>query len=600
MSEKRTNADGAPPRPAGPRGGERGAALVLALLITFLLLSAGAALLVVTTYSGTKASAASSEMQAYYAAEAGIQGVLSVLRGHRAPSPLFVTNPSTGVAAQNQITFRKAVSRAESNLAGDPATYADGTPFPLRLSRWLPYDYQPAGLAYADRVTLTPSYSPLTGTAFSASLTDPDNTGTVVFAASGVFPASTSTPQTSITVGTGNNRVTVSYAAPSSGADIIVNNSGTMTLGSITVSPTNSNTNNTLTNIQLNLTLTQKAPYPATTASPLVVTMSCTVNGTVTNGVVNATVTFPNASNNISGTLYQRPSNTLSITTSSATPIPLTVTAPQPQRLLVHVTGYGPQGASRSMKMLVSRFAFDYTASAAVTLRGSDDALPGAMTFNIGSSSQYQYSGNDQAGGPNLPAFCVTNTVDYGVATTAITASGGGQVTGTSAVRQVAPASLPTFLLTAQHARDAVQMLREDAYNEDPALNRYFTTASPPSDFGASTPNGLFTFVDGDATLPPAGGAGLLVVTGTLDMRGAAAFRGVVLVLGGGTVLRNGAGNGSTLGTMFVARYGATGGFQPVTFNSNGSGTGDLFYDSSAVENGLLSAGPRIIGISEY
>ena len=584
----------------GGGGGERGAALMLALLITFLLLSAGAALLVATAYSGTKASAASSEMQAYYAAEAGVQGVMAVLRGHRAPSPLFAANPSGGVAAANQINFRKAVTRADSNLAGDPAAFADGTPFPLRLSRWLPYDYQPPGLGYADRVTLTPGYTPLTGSAFSASLTDPDNTATVIFAVSGVFPTSTTTPQTSITVGTGNDRVTVSYAAPSSGADVTVNTSASLTLGTFTVTPANNNANNTLTNVPFDLTITQKAPHPATSSAPLAVTMRCYISGTVNNTTINVTVTFPNSSNNISGTVYQRGGTAVALTSTAATAVPVTVTAAAPQRLLAHVTGYGPQGAHRHMKMLVSRFAFDYTASAAVTLRGSDDALPSAMTFNIGSSSQYKYSGNDNAGGPNLPAFCVTNSVDYNVAVAAVAASGGGQVSGTSAVRQVAPASLPSFLLDAPSAREAVDTLRKLAYNDEPTLNRYFTTASPPTDYGANAPLGLFTFVDGDATLPPSGGAGMLVVTGTLDMRGAAAFRGVVLVLGGGTVLRNGAGNGTTLGTMFVARFGAAGGFQPVHFDSNGSGTGDLLYDSLWVENGLLSAGPRIIGISEY
>jgi hypothetical protein len=539
-------------------------------------------------------------MQAYYAAEAGIQGVLAVLRGHRAPNPLFASNPMGGVAAQNQITFRRALTRADSNLTSDPTTYADGTPFPLRLSRWLPYDYQPPGLGYADRVTLVPNYTPLAGTAFNASLTDPDNTATVLFATTGVFPTSTNTPQTSITIGTGGNRVTISYAAPSSGADVTVNNSATLTLGGFSITPVNNTTNNTITDLPFDLTITQKAPYPATTSAPLIVTIRCLLNGTINGTTSTLAITFPTTANNISGASYARPAASFPIAYSGATTIPVTVTAPQPQRLLVHVTGYGPQGAYRHMKMLVSRFAFDYAASAAVTLRGSDEALPAAMTFNIGNSSQYKYSGNDNAGGPNLPAFCVTNSVDYHVATTAVAASGGGQVTGTHAVRQVAPASLPSFLVTAQNARDAVDLLRQSAYNAEPALNRYFTTTTPPSDYGATTPGGLFTFVDGDATLPPAGGAGLLVVTGTLDVRGAGAFRGVVLVLGGGTVMRNGAGNGSTLGTMFVARFGATGGFQPVHFDSNGSGTGDLLYDSLWVEKGLLTAGPRIIGISEY
>lgn len=595
--------------PARPRTaslndkGERGAALVLALLISFLLLSAGAALLMVTAFSGTRTSAASAEMQAYYAAEAGIQGVLSVLRGHRAPNPLFVTNPSGGgIAPQNKITFRKAITRSDSNLAGDPATISAGVPFPIRLSRWLPYNFQPPGLTYPDRVTLTPNYSPLTGMAYSASLTDPDSMSVVVFTTTGVFPTSTSSPQTSITQGSGSSWVRVAYTPPSSGAAVTVTNTGTLTLGSFAVT-TGNNPNQTFTNVAFNLTISQRAPYPATTSSPITLTVNCRLEGQVTSTTNTLRITVvPPASNptstshNISGVLYERTSNSYPLSLTASTSIPVVVTSPEPRRLLVHVTGYGPQGAIRHMKMLVNRFSLDMEAAAAVTLRGSDDASPPAMFFEIGNSSQYAYSGNDNAGGANLPGFCVTNTADFNKATTVISGSGSGQVTGTSAVRQVSPATLPSFLHNTENARAFLQEQREEAQD----TGRYFTTANPPSDFGATTPNGLLTFVDGDATLPPAGGAGMLIVTGKLDMRGSAIFRGIVLVLGGGTVERNGGGNGETLGTMFVAKFGASGGFQPVHFDSNGGGTADLFYDSRWVERALLSGGPRIVGISEY
>ena len=106
--------------------------------------------------------------------------------------------------------------------------------------------------------------------------------------------------------------------------------------------------------------------------------------------------------------------------------------------------------------------------------------------------------------------------------------------------------------------------------------------------------------MDGDAALPPEGGAGLLVVTGTLDMRGCADFKGLVLVLGGGEVLRNGGGNGATYGSIVVAKFGDTGGFQTPVFNSNGSGTSDVKYDSKWVEKALTRLGPRVVGVSEY
>jgi len=231
------------------------------------------------------------------------------------------------------------------------------------------------------------------------------------------------------------------------------------------------------------------------------------------------------------------------------------------------------------------------------------------MGFAVGDSAKYGYTGHDNAGGLGLPAFAVTNGADFTKANLEI--SGGTQVTGISQVQQVAPSSLPTFLQTAQGARDLVSAMKESSQGEywplgstGTANDRYFPSGSAPSDFGANnpsaTPNGLFTFVDGDAALPPAGGAGMLVVTGTLDLRGSAEFKGLILVLGKGDVLRNGGGNGTTLGSIVVAKFGATGDFLAPTFDSNGSGTSDVKYDSKWVENALTRLGPRVVAVSEY
>src|SRR3982751_6601451 len=65
---------------AARRHGERGAALITTLLISTLLLTAGGALILTTSMSGTNSLSATSEMHAYYAAEAGLQNALNVLR----------------------------------------------------------------------------------------------------------------------------------------------------------------------------------------------------------------------------------------------------------------------------------------------------------------------------------------------------------------------------------------------------------------------------------------------------------------------------------------------------------------------------------------
>jgi hypothetical protein len=69
------------------RPGERGAALITAILLSTLLLAAGGTLILTTALTGTTAVASTSEIQAYYAAEAGVARSLNVLRGNENSNP---------------------------------------------------------------------------------------------------------------------------------------------------------------------------------------------------------------------------------------------------------------------------------------------------------------------------------------------------------------------------------------------------------------------------------------------------------------------------------------------------------------------------------
>lgn len=129
------------------RRGERGAALWTTLMVSMLLLTVGGALLLTTTMSATNSVDSVAETQAYYAAEAGLQESLNVLRGNVA-TPTF--------------TFATAADCGSGNKAGDTTTYS-------RLSNWLSYS-----TTYTDRVTLTSNYSPLNGLAYSIQVTSPD------------------------------------------------------------------------------------------------------------------------------------------------------------------------------------------------------------------------------------------------------------------------------------------------------------------------------------------------------------------------------------------------------------------------------------------
>src|SRR5258705_9656660 len=69
------------------RRDERGAALITTILLSFLLLAAGGTLILTSTMTGTTAVESTAEMQAYYAAEAGVASALNVLRGNVDSTP---------------------------------------------------------------------------------------------------------------------------------------------------------------------------------------------------------------------------------------------------------------------------------------------------------------------------------------------------------------------------------------------------------------------------------------------------------------------------------------------------------------------------------
>ncbi len=67
-----------------------------------------------------------------------------------------------------------------------------------------------------------------------------------------------------------------------------------------------------------------------------------------------------------------------------------------------------------------------------------------------------------------------------------------------------------------------------------------------------TTANPQITFINGDVSLT--GGAGVLVVTGSLTISGAMQWDGLILVIGQGSVVIGGAGDGQIFGEMFVAK----------------------------------------------
>ena len=264
------------------------------------------------------------------------------------------------------------------------------------------------------------------------------------------------------------------------------------------------------------------------------------------------------------------------------------VASGEPTRLRLRVTGYGPKGAIKKLELVVKRTNFDYTPVATIMMRSSDDGTP--VTFTTGDSAAKEYSGHDRGDGTSiLPAFGSNTTIDMGIE---VDAANKNTVTDPIAAN-IGTSALPSWLQTASEARAFLTTQKANAISQ----GRYFSSFDGNS---GSSSSPTFTFVDGDCVLD--GGAGLLIVTGNLEMNGNPSFDGLILVLGGGSVNRNGGGNGNIYGAITVARFdvSGSGGFLGPIFNTNGGGTSTIQYDSVAVRKALNLGGPLVQGVREF
>ncbi|HEX8847390.1 MAG TPA: hypothetical protein VF791_22290 [Pyrinomonadaceae bacterium] len=567
------------------RRGERGAALISTLLLAVLLLSAGGALVLTTTMSATNAIDSTAEMQAYYGAEAGLQSTINTLRGN-----VWSSNATPAAS------FRAAVEPDESNLDGDPATDQNVA----RLSRWLTYN--------ANNRVVVPGTDNFI--AYDVTARDLDDSKTVRYATAGSFDPGTSgctaSGSTLTCNGSGVNQFVLRYV-PQPATALLAYPAISSPLGSFVLTKTASGASIPAgTVVRFRLTIDQTLPWAARDS------FMATVSGEVTAVSSDLKISFSGPSVKVGGTSFALCAgcNPLSINSQlvlgGLTSLSATVTAPQPRRILVQATGYGPKGAIKKLEMVLNNGLFDFDAPATLTMRGSDNC--NAMTFDTGSSGSKIYSGMDNASTEaQLPAFAVSGcdvaTANSGVKKPETVEDpeiayldNSSLPAGTTVSTVEVPT--PDFLETAEEARKTLNELQETAEGS----GRYFS-APPGGAYTVSTANtkpDMLTFVDGDCELE--GGSGLLVVTGNLSMSGNPSFNGVILVMGAGTVNRDGGGNGNVYGALVVASFNrhGNGGFSAPVFNTNGGGNSTMQYDSLAVTRALSALGVSVGGVREY
>jgi Tfp pilus assembly protein PilX len=111
-----------------------------------------------------------------------------------------------------------------------------------------------------------------------------------------------------------------------------------------------------------------------------------------------------------------------------------------------------------------------------------------------------------------------------------------------------------------------------------------------------SATNPAIDFVNGNYTMGPTTGYGILVVTGTLTFSGDYSWNGLILVIGNGASIMNGGGNGQVNGAVFLANTaGGTLG-SPVADWTGGGGNG-VQYDHCWADN-MLAKVPYAPSIS--
>lgn len=251
--------------------------------------------------------------------------------------------------------------------------------------------------------------------------------------------------------------------------------------------------------------------------------------------------------------------------------------------------------------------------------------LPGAMIFDGSNpdfgtnpnSNAFNVDGTDAAQGPNAGVGCgaAANQPALGGYDNGSVTNLSGQVnrpgkytsgsTPTPAVSNVNSALGP--LATVDGLTNLVNSVTAAAgANVFPNANN-----STPPNLGI---NGapVVNVVQGDYSFSGSG-AGILMVTGTLTMSGTPSFNGIILVIGKGNVVKNGGGNGTLNGSLFVANmYSDT----PPTYTHliplgsnnppgiptiawNGGGNATVQYDSCWISSVTQSFPYRIVAQRE-
>ncbi|MEN3327348.1 MAG: hypothetical protein V7638_2155 [Acidobacteriota bacterium] len=285
-----------------------------------------------------------------------------------------------------------------------------------------------------------------------------------------------------------------------------------------------------------------------------------------------------------------------------------------PERLRIRVTGLGPRDSRKNMEVVVNRYTLEYDVKATVTLP-NESGTP--INFNLGGSNVTSTSGVDASHpSSSIDAIAISdadkqrvNNVIDGCDADGSNCTGSGPNVTPGDPGILGSVNTPSFLKDVASAREFLygsKGMKQAAINQGRYFNSGAAAIASDAGLGASNPDGVFTFVDGDLTLGPGSptGQGTIIVTGKLTLDGNFQWNGVIMVLGTGEVYRSGGGHGDIYGAMFVTKFPTSGAdsdkFGAPVFDTSGGGTSNIQYSSDAVDRAKSVGGHSVKGVREY
>jgi len=236
--------------------------------------------------------------------------------------------------------------------------------------------------------------------------------------------------------------------------------------------------------------------------------------------------------------------------------------------------------------------------------------IPGAMvfdgatpTYNDPHSAAFGVSGTDQNKGLNNGVGCSATATNQPAIGTFDSASASSLATGVNRPGSYTSGSTATPAIS--NVNSAMGSLT--TVNGLNSLVAMVTAAAAPGNINPTTVNlgtdaapvvNVFT---GNASVGPGSGAGILLVEGNLTMSGNFNYDGLILVIGTGSITKNGGGGGTFNGAILAANTVNATGQTPGSpyIDWNGGGNASINYDSCMVNSLSQSLPYRIVGVRE-